>query len=61
MDQIFGPQSFSTSRRCSPECGSQIQTGVVHHRQGLAFGLEAGQDLLAVHAWLDEFQDDVTP
>ena len=30
--------------------------GVVHHRQGLALGLEAGDDLLGVHARLDDLQ-----
>ena len=30
--------------------------GVVHHRQGLAFGLEAGDDLPRVHARLDDLE-----
>ena len=30
--------------------------GVVHQRQGLAFGLEAGDDLAGVHARLDDLQ-----
>ena len=30
--------------------------GVVHQRQGLALGLEAGDDLLGVHAGLDDLQ-----
>ena len=29
---------------------------VVHHGQGLPFGLEAGDDLRGVHARLDDFQ-----
>src|SRR5439155_21785658 len=29
---------------------------MVHHRQGLAFGLEAGDHLAAVHAGLNDFQ-----
>ena len=32
--------------------------GVVHHRQGLALGLEPGDDLLRVHAGLDDLQRD---
>jgi len=32
---------------------------VVHHRQGLAFGLEAGNDLVAVHAGLDDLERDL--
>src|SRR5206468_6738035 len=31
---------------------------VVHYRQGLSFGLEAGDDLLGVHARLDYFERD---
>jgi len=30
--------------------------GVVHHGEGLAFGLEAGDDLLRVHAQLDDLE-----
>ena len=30
--------------------------GVVHHRQGLPLGLEPGDDLLGVHARLDDLQ-----
>ena len=33
--------------------------GVVHHRQGLPLGLEAGDHLLRVHAELDDFQGDL--
>src|SRR5262249_41770084 len=32
---------------------------VVHHGQGLPFGLEAGDDLAAVHARLDDLQRDL--
>src|SRR5205085_8145753 len=32
---------------------------VVHHRQGLPFGLEAGDDLAAVHARLDDLERDL--
>ena len=32
---------------------------MVHHCQGLPFGLEAGDDLSGVHAWLDDFQSDL--
>ena len=32
--------------------------GVVHQREGLALGLEAGHDLLGVHARLDDLQGD---
>ncbi len=32
---------------------------VVHHRQGLALGLEAGDDLAAVHAGLDDLERDL--
>jgi hypothetical protein len=31
---------------------------VVHERQGLTLGLEAGEDFMGVHAGLDEFQCD---
>jgi hypothetical protein len=34
---------------------------VVHHRQGLALGLEAGDHLLGVHARLDDLQRDPAP
>ena len=29
---------------------------VVHHRQGLPLGLEAGDDLPRIHPWLDDLQ-----
>ncbi len=32
---------------------------VIHHGQGLAFGLEAGDDLLRIHARLDDLQGDL--
>ncbi len=32
---------------------------MVHHGQGLAFGLEAGDDLAAVHAGLDDLERDL--
>ena len=32
---------------------------VVHHRQGLPLGLEAGDDLAAVHARLDDLEGDL--
>ena len=34
---------------------------MVHQGQGLALGLEAGEDLAAVHAGLDELQRDRAP
>jgi hypothetical protein len=34
---------------------------MVHHRQGLAFGLEAGDHLLGVHTRLDELQRHAPP
>ena len=34
---------------------------MVHHRQGLAFGLEAGDDLAGVHARLHHLDSDQTP
>ena len=30
-----------------------------HHRQGLSFGLEAGDDLFGVHAGLDDLERDL--
>ena len=33
---------------------------MVHQRQRLAFGLEAGDDLLGVHAQLDDLERDAT-
>jgi hypothetical protein len=33
--------------------------GVVHHGQGLPLGLEAGHDLLGVHALLDDLEGDL--
>ena len=33
--------------------------GMVHHRQRLPLGLEAGDDLPAVHAWLDDLERDL--
>jgi len=33
--------------------------GMVHHRQRLALGLEAGDDLVGVHAQLDDLQGDL--
>ena len=32
---------------------------MVHHRQGLALGLEPGDDLLRVHPRLDDLQGDL--
>ena len=32
--------------------------GMVHQGQGLAFGLEAGDDLFGIHAQLDDFERD---
>ena len=34
---------------------------MVHHRQRLALGLEAGDDLLGVHAQLDDLQRHAAP
>ena len=35
--------------------------GMVHQGQGLALGLEAGDDLLGVHAALDQLERDLAP
>jgi hypothetical protein len=32
--------------------------GMIHHRQGLALGLETGHDLLGVHAQFDDLESD---
>ena len=33
--------------------------GVIHQGQGLTLGLEPGQDLLGIHAQLDDLQGDL--
>ncbi len=45
--------------------GTRIQNasdvGVVHDGQGLAFGLEPGDDLSGIHAGLDDLEGDLAP
>ena len=51
---------FHHEEGCARGGGPRIEyasdVGVVHHRQGLTLGLEAGDDLPRVHAGADHFQ-----
>ena len=43
---------------CCPGVEHAGDVGVVHHRQGLPLGLEAGDHLPGVHARLDDLERD---
>jgi hypothetical protein len=56
LDELHGEEGASVGRGAGVEDVGDV--GVVEERQGLALGLEAGDDLLGVHAELDELQCD---
>ena len=47
--------------RCAPRIVDTGDVGVIHHRQRLPFLPEAGDDLLGVHAQLDNFERHAPP
>ena len=63
---VFGDfnstHQFHHKVRASVLRGSRIEhlgnVGVIHHGQGLAFGFEAGDDLLGIHPQLDDLEGD---
>ena len=57
VDQLHDEKGPATLRRSHIEDPGNVL--VVHHRQRLPFGLETSNDLLAVHARLDDLERDL--
>ncbi len=59
LDQLHDEVGPAGRRRAGVEHLGDVR--VVHQRQGLPLGLEAGDDLARVHARLDDLERDLAP
>jgi hypothetical protein len=56
VDQLH--DGVGAPRRCGAGVENLGDISILHHRPRLRLRVEAGDDLLGVHAWLDDLEND---